>query len=173
MACMILQRQIDCIGGKKENIIVPNIAIKKLREREQAGLCDKNKLISQFAPNVPIEIVSRELAVNTSSETNSSTTTDVDMTASSTGSSSDENMDSSTANIQVEKDKNAQKAKEADKTQGNNTSPANPCVLCLEDERRLACIPCGHLATCVPCGHSLRSCPICRTTIDAFVRIYI
>ena len=44
MACLILQKQIDCIGGKKENIIVPNIAIKKLRERELAGIYDVNKL---------------------------------------------------------------------------------------------------------------------------------
>ena len=52
-------------------------------------------------------------------------------------------------------------------------APSNPCVLCLTEEKRLACIPCGHLATCVPCGHSLRSCPICRREIEAFVRIYI
>jgi hypothetical protein len=55
----------------------------------------------------------------------------------------------------------------------NDSSSSNLCVLCLEEERKLACIPCGHLATCVPCGHSLRSCPICRSGIDAFVRIYV
>lgn len=55
----------------------------------------------------------------------------------------------------------------------SSTGPSNPCVLCLMEEKRLACIPCGHLATCVPCGHSLRSCPICRKEIEAFVRIYI
>ena len=53
------------------------------------------------------------------------------------------------------------------------SAPKNPCVLCSTEEKRLACIPCGHLATCVPCGHSLRSCPICRREIEAFVRIYI
>ncbi|CAF2386258.1 unnamed protein product [Rotaria sp. Silwood2] len=50
---------------------------------------------------------------------------------------------------------------------------SNPCVICLTKEKRLACMPCGHLVACVPCGHSLRSCPICRCEIDAFVRIYI
>ena len=55
----------------------------------------------------------------------------------------------------------------------SDITPSNPCVLCLTEEKRLACIPCGHLATCVPCGHSLRSCPICRREIEAFVRIYI
>jgi len=57
--------------------------------------------------------------------------------------------------------------------QSADRGPSNPCVLCLTEEKRLACIPCGHLATCVPCGHSLRSCPICRREIEAFVRIYI
>ena len=57
--------------------------------------------------------------------------------------------------------------------QTNDSSPSNPCVLCLTEEKRLACIPCGHLATCVPCGHCLRSCPICRREIEAFVRIYL
>ena len=54
-----------------------------------------------------------------------------------------------------------------------NSGSDNLCVLCLTEEKKLACIPCGHLSTCVPCGHSLRSCPICRRGIDAFVRIYL
>jgi hypothetical protein len=29
------------------------------------------------------------------------------------------------------------------------------------------------VATCVPCGHSLKSCPICRSEIKAFVRVYL
>ena len=53
------------------------------------------------------------------------------------------------------------------------STPNNLCVPCLTEEKRLACIPCGHLATCEPCRHSLRSCPICRCEIEAFVRIYI
>jgi hypothetical protein len=55
----------------------------------------------------------------------------------------------------------------------DNPKPLNPCVLCLTEEKRLACIPCGHLATCVPCGQSLKSCSICRREIEAFVRVYI
>ena len=60
-----------------------------------------------------------------------------------------------------------------DHDQSTNAAVSNPCVLCFTEEKRLACIPCGHLATCVPCSHSLRSCPICRREIEAFVRIYI
>jgi baculoviral IAP repeat-containing protein 2/3 len=49
----------------------------------------------------------------------------------------------------------------------------NPCALCLTEEKCLAFIPCGHVAACVSCGHSLRSCPICRAEIKAFVRVYL
>jgi hypothetical protein len=35
---MILQKQIERIDGKKENITVPSVAIKKLRDKEQAGI---------------------------------------------------------------------------------------------------------------------------------------
>ena len=37
VACMILQKQIEHIDGKKENILVPSVAMNKIREREQAG----------------------------------------------------------------------------------------------------------------------------------------
>ncbi len=59
-----------------------------------------------------------------------------------------------------------------DQGQSNDARPVDPCVLCLDEEKRLALLPCGHFATCVPCGHSLQSCPICRQNIEAFFRIY-
>jgi hypothetical protein len=49
----------------------------------------------------------------------------------------------------------------------------NPCILCGKEEKRLACIPCGHLVACVNCSQILRTCPVCRRSIEAFVRIYI
>lgn len=43
MACEILQKQITCIDGKKENIVIPSVKMKQLKERaerERAGkLC--------------------------------------------------------------------------------------------------------------------------------------
>jgi baculoviral IAP repeat-containing protein 2/3 len=45
------------------------------------------------------------------------------------------------------------------------------CLICLTEEKQLACMPCGHLCACVPCGYSLRSCPICRQNIESFMRI--
>jgi hypothetical protein len=38
VACMVLQKQIERIDGKKENIIVPTVAMNKIREIEQAGI---------------------------------------------------------------------------------------------------------------------------------------
>lgn len=46
------------------------------------------------------------------------------------------------------------------------------CVVCLTEEKQLACMPCGHLCTCVPCGYALRTCPVCRQKIQSLVRIY-
>jgi hypothetical protein len=52
------------------------------------------------------------------------------------------------------------------------TEEPSLCVLCLTTERQVACLPCGHLTSCVACGHSLKTCPICRAAVKAFVRIY-
>ncbi len=56
---------------------------------------------------------------------------------------------------------------------GIDDSSSSPCALCLTEDKCLACVPCGHVATCVPCGHSLKTCPICRSEIKAFVRVYL
>lgn len=37
MACTILKKQIECIDGKKENIIVPSVAMRKYREKLPTG----------------------------------------------------------------------------------------------------------------------------------------
>ncbi len=113
---MILQRQIECIDGKKENINVAGAKMNEVRAALEAGnsielVCNRLLILMDI-----LAAYAREQAPSTSS---------------------------------------------------------NMCVLCLEEEKRLACIPCGHRATCVPCGHSLRSCPICRTGINNLMRIYI
>lgn len=56
---------------------------------------------------------------------------------------------------------------------GDTPALVNPCAMCSKEEKRLACIPCGHLATCATCGQYVRSCPICHRGVDAFVRIYL
>lgn len=50
---------------------------------------------------------------------------------------------------------------------------SNPCLKCHEDEKQLACIPCGHLSTCIKCSQSLRTCPTCHREIEAYIRVFI
>ncbi|CAF0990665.1 unnamed protein product [Didymodactylos carnosus] len=133
MACLILQKEIEIINGKKENIIIPSQKLQKISE--------KNK---QEAMEAQLNA-----ALKCDKEEDSSATV------------------SSTSSVSNTVVKHIYKTEE--KVKSNGTSA---CLLCLTDEKRLACIPCGHLSTCVPCGHSLRTCPICRREIHAFVRVY-
>jgi len=174
MACTILQKQIEHIDGKKDNITVPSVAMKRIREKEQAGNLSRSRINVDVCMNDIVEAHAREQAVSGSSSTNPSDGNDVEMTTSSTESNSTEaNTRVPTSSMEEIKNAEPSSAKASLQKPNDDASPANPCVLCLMEEKRLACIPCGHLATCVPCGHSLRSCPICRREIDAFVRIYI
>ena len=85
------------------------------------------------------------------------------------------NNQSTENNTEVSSKQTESKCEDIDKKKSRkeNSKILNPCVICYEDEKQLACIPCGHLTTCVPCSHSLRICPICRKDIEAFVRIYL
>jgi len=46
------------------------------------------------------------------------------------------------------------------------------CVICLENERCVALIPCGHLCLCKNCCGSQTKCPVCRTPIREFLRTF-
>ncbi|CAF3375186.1 unnamed protein product [Rotaria sp. Silwood1] len=144
-ACVILQKQINHIDGKKENITVPSIKMKEFKE--QNGTCVREQ--TSILPNAD-KLVSNPA--------------DVEMTTSS---------QSTTGGNEYKKQIAKQSIAANNQNQSISAAPHNPCVLCLTEEKRLACIPCGHLATCVTCGQSLRSCPICRREIEAFVRLYL
>ncbi|CAF2838345.1 unnamed protein product [Rotaria sp. Silwood2] len=124
IACIILQKQIDHINGREENIIVPK------------------SLSSTPISNEPFS--------SNSSNTNKITET--------------------TSTIATIDHQSKTETKTSSKT---DLASSNLCILCSTKDKRLACIPCGYLATCVPCGHTLRTCSICRQEIEAFVRIYI
>jgi hypothetical protein len=174
VACTILQKQIEHIDGKKDNIIVPSVAMTKVREKEQAGNCLIIRAVLHVCMNDIVEARGREQKdASVLSSTNSSNNSDVEMATSSESNTTEINVQSSVV-AAGETIKHPKSSLEENTAQNHtdDASPSNPCVLCLSEEKRLACIPCGHLATCVPCGHSLRSCPICRRQIDAFVRIY-
>ena len=47
------------------------------------------------------------------------------------------------------------------------------CVICLDSEVNSVLIPCGHVSSCMNCVHSLHSCPICRTPVQSFQKVYL
>lgn len=38
MACNILQKQLENINGQKENIIIPSVAMQRIRDRQRSGI---------------------------------------------------------------------------------------------------------------------------------------
>jgi len=49
---------------------------------------------------------------------------------------------------------------------------SNECIICQENERVIAFVPCGHKSVCEKCSLFLTICPICRSHFDAKYRIY-
>ena len=140
ISCMSLQKQIDHIQGSKDNIIVPSVRMRAIRD----GRCREQTPITQpFAADTSEEVPEK---VQTSSVTSSSTSS------------------SSTTDSNQLPDK---------KSKRQRIDLSNPCVLCNQEERQLACIPCGHLCACITCSQSLRTCPTCHRDIQAFVRVYV
>ena len=46
------------------------------------------------------------------------------------------------------------------------------CAVCLDNLKNTVFLPCAHLASCVECSFSFDSCPICRTKVQATLKIY-
>jgi hypothetical protein len=47
--------------------------------------------------------------------------------------------------------------------------PGEECVVCLGEEREAVLLPCRHLAVCAHCLLKLEKCPVCRTSIRAYL----
>ena len=58
-------------------------------------------------------------------------------------------------------------------------APKRSCVICLDRQPRIACVPCGHLAFCVACAEDVgptgivQSCPICRAPVTSKLPVYV
>jgi len=72
MACTILQKQIKYIDRKKENIIIPSVAINKIRERELAGI--SNNLSSNTDVEILTSSQDARSEMNVQDQNNESTT---------------------------------------------------------------------------------------------------
>lgn len=47
------------------------------------------------------------------------------------------------------------------------------CRICLEKDREIVFMPCGHLISCRECGAKLDNCAICRKQIYMYVRAFM
>lgn len=55
-------------------------------------------------------------------------------------------------------------------------SPSNKeCIICLEEEREVVLVPCGHATFCFDCGEGIqrtRECPTCRCEVTSVMRFF-
>ncbi|CAF1971298.1 unnamed protein product [Rotaria magnacalcarata] len=152
IACLVLQKQREHIGGKKENIVIPNVKMKQIREqrariREQTFTVSKSSQLLGNSANVTCR---SPLQSRTNQYVRSQVPTS-----------------NSIANICIPK------RKRSDETDRHKSAPSNPCILCLLQEKTITFIPCGRVGTCVPCSHCLRLCPICQRKIESIAQIHI
>jgi len=66
-----------------------------------------------------------------------------------------------------------------DVTSATDQSPGDmKCVMCLDQYRAIAFVPCGHCCCCCSCTRTLmtsstgRICPVCRSTIENVLRVF-
>jgi hypothetical protein len=47
-----------------------------------------------------------------------------------------------------------------------------PCVVCLDQPRTVAAVPCGHRHLCKACSAAIDTCPSCRASVSSWLVIY-
>lgn len=62
-----------------------------------------------------------------------------------------------------------------DDTEPVQYAPGGDCVICLENRREVAFIPCGHRCICISCSKSYIGaiCPLCRFPYKDILKIYL
>ena len=50
---------------------------------------------------------------------------------------------------------------------------AGLCKVCLENERNITFLPCGHFISCEHCSYSLKKCPFCRKRIEGQLKTFM
>jgi len=46
------------------------------------------------------------------------------------------------------------------------------CCICLEKEKNILLLDCGHISVCERCARKLNACPLCRCDISSKIKIY-
>lgn len=66
-----------------------------------------------------------------------------------------------------------QNATNLDELPSNDSNDDNrQCVVCMNNERDVVLLECGHVCVCSSCVSQLNLCPMCRRSIDRIVLIY-
>ena len=69
------------------------------------------------------------------------------------------------------KDDTAKKNSEQDKEE-KKVKEENSCVVCMDNDISIICVPCGHLCLCGKCAENLSTCPMCKTVVTKMQKIY-
>ncbi|XP_041816474.1 E3 ubiquitin-protein ligase LRSAM1 [Chelmon rostratus] len=49
---------------------------------------------------------------------------------------------------------------------------SSECVVCMETGSQVVFLPCGHVCCCQVCSDALQNCPLCRSNISQYIRLY-
>jgi hypothetical protein len=60
----------------------------------------------------------------------------------------------------------------ADAAAQQTAADRNECVVCADEQRSTALVPCGHVCCCADCAADLHECPICRQAIRERVKLF-
>ncbi|CAF4092982.1 unnamed protein product, partial [Rotaria magnacalcarata] len=121
MACLILQKQIEYIDGKKENIVIPSIKMKQIREEIEVHIGEQTAPVSN-----PAETTVTEMTTLSEASTNESVSSE---------SSAESISKSAASSTQIETKTTEQTNIIEDR---NQSIPSNPCLICLTEEKQLA-----------------------------------
>jgi len=47
------------------------------------------------------------------------------------------------------------------------------CVLCLDKEKNILFVPCGHLCVCEACSAAVGQCPLCRANVQQKIKAFM
>ncbi|CAF4438976.1 unnamed protein product [Rotaria socialis] len=141
MACLILQIQINLIKRSKESITVPTIKVRQDGQREEAG-------------HVATSSASIDPLMTSGVETN-------------TSSQVFKNDSNRKRGLEVDSEETKEDDTNGDvavlqPTERSISTKNNPCVLCLNEKKSLACIGNGYSAACNLCALLLELSPKCE-----------
>ena len=55
----------------------------------------------------------------------------------------------------------------------NSLKRKKVCNICMDSEADVVFMPCRHMCACSSCGDRLANCPICRKSIDHYIKVYV